>query len=40
MNSSLYLDKMWYSLTAKDGTFDDNDPIGVLDVDISSPFNS
>jgi uncharacterized protein (DUF1015 family) len=33
---SLYLDKMWYSLTAKDGTFDDSDPIGVLDVDISS----
>lgn len=33
---SLYLDGHWYSLTAKVGTFDDNDPIGVLDVDISS----
>ena len=26
----------WYSLTAKPGTYDDNDPIGVLDVTISS----
>ena len=33
---SLYLDGEWYSLDAKPGTFDDNDPIGVLDVDISS----
>lgn len=33
---SLYLDGMWYSLRAKRGTFDDTDPIGVLDVDISS----
>lgn len=33
---SLYLDGHWYSLTAKAGTFDDSDPIGVLDVDISS----
>lgn len=33
---SLYLDGHWYSLTAKPGTFDPNDPIGVLDVDISS----
>lgn len=33
---SLYLDGRWYSLTAKPGTFDDADPIGVLDVDISS----
>lgn len=33
---SLYLDNHWYSLTAKPGTFDDTDPIGVLDVDISS----
>lgn len=33
---SLYLDRHWYSLTAKPGTFDPNDPIGVLDVDISS----
>lgn len=33
---SLYLDKHWYRLNAKEGTFDNNDPIGVLDVDISS----
>ncbi|MGI6242767.1 MAG: DUF1015 domain-containing protein [Prevotella sp.] len=33
---SLYLDNNWYSLVAKPGTYDDNDPIGVLDVDISS----
>ena len=33
---SLYLDGQWYSLVAKPGTYDDNDPIGVLDVDISS----
>ena len=35
-NFSLYLDGKWYSLTAKEGTYDDNDPIGVLDVTISS----
>jgi uncharacterized protein (DUF1015 family) len=33
---SLYLDEHWYSLTAKEGTYDNTDPIGVLDVDISS----
>lgn len=33
---SLYLDGNWYSLTARPGTYDDNDPIGCLDVDISS----
>ena len=33
---SLYLDGHWFALNAKPGTFDDNDPIGVLDVDISS----
>lgn len=33
---SLYLDKCWYSLKAKPGTYNDSDPIGVLDVDISS----
>lgn len=33
---SLYLDGQWYSLEAKEGTCDNNDPIGVLDVDISS----
>lgn len=35
-NFSLYLGSKWYSLTAKEGTYDDNDPIGVLDVTISS----
>ena len=35
-NFSLYLGGEWYSLTAKPGTFNDNDPIGVLDVTISS----
>ncbi|MCD8236940.1 MAG: DUF1015 domain-containing protein [Prevotellaceae bacterium] len=33
---SLYLEGQWYSLKAKEGTYDDNDPIGVLDVSISS----
>ena len=33
---SLYVDGVWYSLKAKTGTYDDNDPIGVLDVSISS----
>lgn len=33
---SLYLEGVWYSLTAKEGTYNDQDPIGVLDVDISS----
>ena len=35
-NFSLYLAGKWYSLTAKPGTYDDNNPIGVLDVTISS----
>ena len=35
-NFSLYLDGHWYSLTAYPDTYDDNDPIGVLDVTISS----
>ncbi|NPD47011.1 MULTISPECIES: DUF1015 domain-containing protein [unclassified Lentimicrobium] len=33
---SMYLDGKWYSMTAKEGTYDDNDPIGVLDVTILS----
>ena len=33
---SLYLEGEWYSLKAKEGTYDNTDPIGVLDVDISS----
>lgn len=35
-NFSLYIDHNWYSLTAKSGTYDDSDPIGVLDVTILS----
>ena len=35
-NFSLYIDGKWYSLTAKPGTYDNNDPIGVLDVTVSS----
>lgn len=35
-NFALYLGGKWYSLTAKEGTYNDNDPIGVLDVTISS----
>lgn len=33
---SMYLDGIWYKLTAKEGTYDANDPIGVLDVSILS----
>ena len=33
-NFSMYLDGKWYSLTAREGTYDDNDPIGGLDVTI------
>jgi len=33
-NFSMYLDGRWYSLTANNGTYDDNDPIAVLDVTI------
>ncbi|MBQ8367829.1 MAG: DUF1015 domain-containing protein [Alphaproteobacteria bacterium] len=35
-NFGMYLDGKWYSLTAKAGTYDDNDPIGVLDVTVLS----
>jgi len=35
-NFGMYLGGTWYSLTAKPGTYDDNDPIGVLDVTILS----
>lgn len=35
-NFSLYLDGRWYSLTPHAGTYNDNDPIGVLDVTVSS----
>ena len=33
---AMYLDGRWYGLTARPGTYDDNDPIGVLDVTILS----
>ena len=33
---SMYLAGKWYSLVAKEGRYDDNDPIGVLDVTILS----
>lgn len=35
-NFSMYLSGKWFSLTAKPGTYDDNDPIGVLDVTVLS----
>ena len=35
-NFALYLEGEWYSLTAKAGTYNDQDPIGVLDVTVSS----
>ncbi len=35
-NFSMYIDGKWYSLTAKEGRYDDNDPIGVLDVTVLS----
>jgi uncharacterized protein (DUF1015 family) len=35
-NFAIYLSGNWYSLTAKQGTYNDNDPIGILDVTISS----
>ncbi len=37
-NFSMYLDGKWYSMDAKPGTYDDNDPIGVLDVTVLSKF--
>lgn len=35
-NFGMYLDGKWYSLTAKSGTYNDDDPIGVLDVTVLS----
>lgn len=35
-NFSMYLEGSWYSLTAKPGTYNDSDPIGVLDVTVLS----
>ncbi len=35
-NFSMYFEGVWYSLTAKPGTYNDSDPIGVLDVTILS----
>jgi uncharacterized protein (DUF1015 family) len=33
-NFSMYLDGKWYSLTARENTYDNNDPIGILDVTV------
>ncbi|MBO4250574.1 MAG: DUF1015 domain-containing protein [Paludibacteraceae bacterium] len=33
---ALYMGEVWYQLKAKEGRYNDNDPIGVLDVTISS----
>ncbi len=35
-NFSMYIDGQWFSLTAKEGTYNDSDPIGVLDVTVLS----
>lgn len=35
-NFAMYIDGEWYSMTAKTGTYDDHDPIGVLDVTVLS----
>ncbi len=35
-NFSMYMDGEWYSLTAREGTYNDNDPIGILDVTVLS----
>ena len=35
-NFGMYLDGKWYSLTARPGTYNDADPIGVLDVTVLS----
>jgi uncharacterized protein (DUF1015 family) len=37
-NFSMYLDGNWFSLTAKEGTFDDGNPIRCLDVTVLSEF--
>ena len=35
-NFSMYIGGEWYSLQAKEGTFNDSDPIGILDVTVCS----
>ena len=35
-NFSMYIDKKWFSITAREGRYNDNDPIGVLDVTVLS----
>ncbi len=37
-NFSMYLEGKWFLFTAKNGTYDDNDPIGVLDVTVLSKY--
>jgi len=32
----MYMEGNWYKMTAKQGTYDDKDPIGVLDVTVLS----
>lgn len=35
---SMYIDGEWYSMQAKEGTYDDNDPIKALDVTVLSTY--
>jgi len=35
---SMYMDGVWYKLNAKEGTYDDNDPLKVLDVNVLSDY--
>ena len=35
---SMYVNGKWYGLTAKEGTYNDNDPIGSLDVSVLSKY--
>lgn len=37
-NFAMYIGGEWYSLTAKEGTYNDEDPIGVLDVTVFSDY--
>lgn len=35
---SMYIDGHWYKMNAMPGTYDDNDPIGILDVNVLSKY--
>ncbi len=37
-NFGMYLEGKWYSMTAKEGTYDDKDPLGILDVNVLSKY--